>query len=72
MSNYVWKQCGSKRRYRDAHMANTFMRKYENERGKKLDYYWCRYCKGFHLTSMELDLKYTDVSEDDQLLAVGF
>ncbi len=30
------------------------MRKiFEEERGKKLDYYWCRYCKGYHLTISE-------------------
>ena len=23
----------------------------EQMRGKKLDYYWCGFCKGFHLTS---------------------
>jgi len=26
---------------------------YERERGKKLDYYWCHFCGGFHLTSMD-------------------
>ena len=26
---------------------------YERKRGKKLDYYWYSYCKGFHLTSIE-------------------
>jgi hypothetical protein len=26
---------------------------FERERGTKLDYYWCNYCNGFHLTSKE-------------------
>lgn len=53
MRKKEWKQCGSKKRYRDEHMANHYRKLFEQERGKKLDYYWCRYCNGYHLTSQE-------------------
>ena len=51
MGKKEWKQCGRKKRYRDEHEANRYRKIFEQERGKKLDYYWCTYCKGFHLTS---------------------
>ena len=51
MTRLVWWQCGRKKRYRDEHTANYFRKLFERERGKKLDYYWCGYCNGFHLTS---------------------
>ncbi len=51
MTYSVWRQCGRKRRYRDEHTANMYRKMFERERGKKLDYYWCNYCNGFHLTS---------------------
>lgn len=47
----VWTTCKSKHRYRDEHIANIYRRKCEQHRGKKLDYYWCPYCNGFHFTS---------------------
>lgn len=50
-TNNHWSSCASKKRYRDEHTANLLRRKYEQLRGKKLDYYWCPYCRGFHLTS---------------------
>lgn len=53
MEKSIWRQCKRKNRYRDEHTANYYKRKYEQERGKKLDYYWCGYCNGFHLTSVE-------------------
>ena len=53
MGKKQWRQCGRKKRYRDEHTANHFRKMFEQERGKKLDYYWCRYCNGFHLTSRE-------------------
>lgn len=53
MGKSTWNQCGKKNRYRDEHAANFYKRKCERERGQKLDYYWCPYCKGFHLTSEE-------------------
>lgn len=53
MKYSIWRQCGSKRRYRDEHTANKFRKLFEKERGKKLDYYWCEYCRGYHLTSKE-------------------
>lgn len=49
----TWNQCGKKNRYRDEHTANLYRRKCEMEHGVKLDYYWCAYCNGFHLTSEE-------------------
>ena len=49
--NRTWKSCGSKRRYRDEHTANQYRKKYELQRGVKLDYYYCQNCKGYHLTS---------------------
>ncbi len=51
MTYSVWRQCGSKKRYRDEHTVNIYRKMFEKERGKKLDYYWCNYCNGFHLTS---------------------
>ena len=47
-----WNQC-RKKRYRDEHTVNIYRRKFEEARGTKLDYYWCAYCNGFHLTSEE-------------------
>lgn len=49
----IWRQCGRKKRYRDEHTVNKYRKMFEKERGKKLDYYWCEYCNGFHLTSSE-------------------
>ncbi len=51
MSKSTWKMCGSKNRYRDEHTVNQFRKKCEQARGKKLDYYWCPCCRGYHLTS---------------------
>ena len=48
-----WRQCGRKKRYKDEHTANKYRKLFEKERGKKLDYYWCTYCNGYHLTSSE-------------------
>lgn len=53
MGKSIWNQCKKKNRYRDEHAANYYKRMYERERGKKLDYYWCPYCNGYHLTSEE-------------------
>lgn len=55
MGNSIWNQCKRKNRYRDEHYANLYKKKYEKERGQKLDYYWCCHCGGFHLTSTEFD-----------------
>lgn len=52
-SHREWRQCGCKKRYKDEHAANKYRKIFENERGIKLDYYWCCYCNGFHLTSSE-------------------
>ena len=51
MKKSIWKQCTSKKRYKDEHTANAYRKICERSRGKKLDYYWCVYCSGFHLTS---------------------
>lgn len=51
MSGVIWNQCGRKIRYRDEHTANQYRKKCEKERGVKLDYYWCNFCGGYHLTS---------------------
>ncbi len=53
MKKGTWRSCGSKNRYRDEHTVNHYRKMFEKERGVKLDYYWCPYCKGFHLTSRE-------------------
>lgn len=47
----IWRECKRKHRYRDEHSANHYRKICERERGKKLDYYWCPHCNGFHLTS---------------------
>ncbi len=51
MKKNIWKQCKSKKRYRNEHDVNQYRKKYERERGIKLDYYYCVHCKGYHLTS---------------------
>lgn len=53
MKKSIWKQCKSKNRYRNEHEVNQYRKMYEEKRGKELDYYWCVYCKGYHLTSAE-------------------
>ncbi len=58
MKRNLWRQCKSKNRYRDEHTVNCYRRMYERERGKKLDYYWCANCNGFHLTSTEMNMEY--------------
>ena len=63
MGKSIWRQCKRKNRYRDEHTANYYRRKFEQERGKKLDYYWCPYCNGFHLTSAEINTKDYDLEE---------
>ena len=63
MNKSIWRQCKRKNRYRDEHAANYYRRKFEQERGKKLDYYWCPYCNGFHLTSLEINTKDYDFDE---------
>ena len=32
---------------------NYYKKMYERQRGRKLDYYWCSKCNGYHLTSEE-------------------
>lgn len=54
MKKRIWRQCKRKHRYRDEHSANYYRRVCERQRGIKLDYYWCCYCNGFHLTSADL------------------
>lgn len=58
MSNSKWRQCKCKKRYRDEHTVNYYRRICEQKRGVKLDYYWCPYCNGYHLTSSEINLEY--------------
>ena len=60
MKKYVWRMCKSKKRYRDEHTANLYRRKFEKQHGKKLDYYWCPYCSGFHLTSLVYEIGWTE------------
>ncbi len=57
MTRIVWRQCGRKKRYRDEHTANHYRKIFEHERGKRLDYYWCQHCNGFHLTSCIKDME---------------
>lgn len=59
-----WNQCRKKNRYRDEHTANLYRRKFELARGTKLDYYWCAYCNGYHLTSEEFRLEGYGIVED--------
>ena len=51
MSKSLWSQCTSKKRYKDEYSANRYRKICQRARGVKLDYYWCHYCNGFHLTS---------------------
>lgn len=63
MSYSIWRQCKSKRRYRDEHTANYFRKKYQALRGQELAYYWCPICNGYHLTS-RISWYYADESDD--------
>lgn len=51
MSYSIWRQCKSKRRYRDEHTVNYYKKRCQRARGQELAYYWCHVCNGFHLTS---------------------
>ena len=57
MKGSIWRQCGRKKRYRNEHDANIYRKSFERERGQKLDYYWCSFCNGFHLTSRIFDVE---------------
>ena len=63
MKKSIWRQCTSKKRYGDEHKSNHYRKMFERQRGKKLDYYWCVYCKGYHLTSREGNLEDYFVAE---------
>ena len=64
MTKSYWNQCGRKNRYRDEHTANYYKKKFEKERGQKLDYYWCGHCKGYHLTSEEFRTEFYKYGND--------
>lgn len=64
----TWNQCRKKNRYRDEHTANLYRRKFEEARGTKLDYYWCAYCHGFHLTSEEFRPEGYGITEDEETM----
>ena len=73
MSNNEWRMCRKKHRYRDEHAANYYRRIFEQERGKKLDYYWCPQCNGFHLTSREYIITGFVIEEtDNELVALAY
>ena len=46
----IWRQCKKKRRYRDENEVRKMMKIRQNASGQRLDYYFCEYCKGYHLT----------------------
>lgn len=52
MKKSIWRQCKSKNRYRNEHEVNRYKKMCERKRGKKLDYYYCEFCNGYHLTSV--------------------
>ena len=66
----IWRQCKRKKRYRDEHAANHYRRIFEQKRGKKLDYYWCPYCNGYHLTSAEFIWEGFDLEETSEMSAI--
>ena len=69
MKRNVWRMCKSKKRYRDEHTANLYRRKFEEERGRKLDYYWCPCCFGFHLTSVVYEIGWEEYEENECVTA---
>lgn len=71
MNKSIWRQCKRKIRYRDEHTANLYRRKFEQERGKKLDYYWCPHCNGFHLTSVVYNNTYFDLEDAGEMSVVA-
>ena len=65
MEKKVWRQCGSKNRYKSEHDVNQYRKKYERIRGKALNYYWCEYCNGYHLTNAKVFYYETVEMEDE-------
>ena len=63
-----WNQCRKKKRYRDEHTVNIYRKKFEEARGTKLDYYWCAYCNGYHLTSEEFRLEGYGIMVDSETM----
>lgn len=52
----LYQSCKRKVRYRDTAEVLKALRKCKQKRGDELDYYYCDYCHGYHLTSkMEFD-----------------
>ena len=53
-------------------MRQTITEENLNKSELKLDYYWCPYCNGFHLTSAEIKMKDYDFEETRRpVVAVG-
>ena len=71
MKRNIWGQCKRKKRYRDEHTANYYRKKFEQARGQKLDYYWCPYCNGYHLTSAEFIWAGFDMEEVSEMPAIA-
>lgn len=46
-----WHTCKRKRRYKDIHAAERGVRDCLRNYGVEYDYYFCSYCRGYHLTS---------------------
>lgn len=46
-----WRSCGKKKRYRDENAVREAIRRVHKKREVYLDYYYCEYCKGWHMTS---------------------
>ena len=67
----IWRQCKRKKRYRDQHTANYYRKKFEQARGQKLDYYWCPYCNGYHLTSSGFIWVDFDIEEALEIPAIA-
>lgn len=63
-----WNQCRKKIRYRSEHDANIYRKKCSAERNVELDYYWCGYCNGYHLTSLEFNPEAQGMMEKDGIL----
>lgn len=47
----IGKMCRTKKRYRNEHEVRRIIKLCEKSRNKRLDFYYCQYCNGYHITS---------------------
>ena len=55
-----------KRRYRDEHEARQAIKSCQKSRDVALDFYYCDFCKGYHLTK-RMELPWYEVGYSDSV-----